>query len=433
MLFLLTGVLLGTLGCGKKEPPPQQGETTVNTENQTTIPTEEETQPFEYPNTDLSNLSVEVLEQGVVFREETQSFAYCAWPTVTLTDRGEAVVTFSGQRAGHIDPFGATLLCRASTDDLKFSDPVVINDTVLDDRDSGILYLGNGRMLATFFTHSAEYYETDKRNSILNGVRNSLDYRKVKEALEKYADLTDEQRKGGSYYLISEDYGETWSAPKKINITSPHGPTLLSNGNLIWVGKGHYSSDSPSMVAYISRDSGESWSRLSLLKIPKGLESGNIAEAYTIELPDGTLLCAARGQGLDNEIWGSDLSVFFYRSKNGGKSWSEPVWSGFEGAPPHLTLTEDGLLICSIGIRNKPGIGVAIHVSSDSGYMWTEKHYIALSSSFLDDPSKSVSAIDVGYPATVLMEDGSFLTVFYTPVGTDRVPSIVYVKWKLKL
>lgn len=430
LLFLLTGALLAAPGCGEKDS--QQGAETVNTQQQTQPSTEAET-PFAYPNTDLSNLEVEVLDKGVVFREASQSFAYCAWPTVALTDQGEAIVTFSGQRAGHIDPFGATLLCRASLTDLKFSAPVVINDTKLDDRDSGILYLGNGRMLATFFTHSAEYYENDKRNSILNGVRNKLDYRKVQQALDGYANLTDEEREGGSYYLISNDYGVTWSEPKKINITSPHGPTLLASGDLIWVGKGHYSSDSPSMVAYISRDSGETWRRIGILSIPEGLVSGNIAEAHTIEMPDGTLLCAARGQSLDPDVWGSDLSVFFYRSTDGGKTWSDPVWSGFEGAPPHLTLTKEGLLVCSIGIRNRPGVGVAIHVSSDGGYTWTEKEYIALSSSFIDDPTKNVSVIDVGYPATVLLEDGSFLTVFYTPVGSDNVPSIVYVKWKMKL
>ena len=47
--------------------------------------------------------------------------------------------------------------------------------------------------------------------------------------------------------------------------------------------------------------------------------------------------------------------------------------------------------------------------------------------------SGELNEIDVGYPATILLDDGSFLTVFYTPVGSDNVPSIVYVKWKMKL
>ena len=424
-------MMLVMSACG--EQVDQKGDIIVNTtEHLTQAPTAEEI-PFSYPNTDLSGLSIEVLEKGVVYREESQSFAYCAWPTVALMDNGEVIVTFSGKRAGHIDPFGATLMCKASVNDLKFSNAVVINDTKLDDRDSGVLYLGNGRLIATFFTHSAEYYETEKYNSIVNGVRNPANLRKVKEALAGYASLSEEERAGGSYYIISNDYGATWSEPKKISVTSPHGPTLLSDGTLLWVGKGHYSADSPNMVAFVSKDSGETWRRIGRLEIPEGLQSGNIAEAYTIEMPDGTLLCAARGQSLDASVWGSDLSVFFYRSTDGGKTWSDPVWSEFEGAPPFLTLTDDGLLVCSIGIRNRPGVGVAVHVSSDGGYTWTEKQYVALSSEFIDDPNKNVSVIDVGYPATILLDDGSFLTVFYTPVGSDNVPSIVYVKWKMKL
>lgn len=396
-------------------------------------PNPEKKSPYAYPDTDLSDASIMVLGQGVVFREKSQSFAYCAWPTVTLMDNGELVVTFSGKRAGHIDPFGATLMCKALADDLEFSDPVVINDTKLDDRDSGVLYLGNGRLIATFFTHSAEYYEKVQYQSILNGVQNPSDYPAVVSALAEYANLSESERAGGSYYLISNDYGATWSEPKKINITSPHGPSLQKNGNLIWVGKGHYSSDSPDMVAYISTDRGETWRRIGQLKIPDGLVSANIAEAYTIELPDGELLCAARGQELDRKIYGSDLSVFLYRSKDGGKTWSDPVWTGFEGAPPYLTLTEEGYLICSIGIRNRPDVGFAVHISSDGGQTWSKKLTVALSSSFLDDPNQTVSVIDVGYPATILLKDGTFFSVFYTPVGTDNVPSIVYVKWKLNV
>ena len=68
LLLLLAGMMLVMSACG--EQVDQKGEIIVNTTEQLTqAPTAEEI-PFSYPNTDLSGLSIEVLEKGVVKEAE---------------------------------------------------------------------------------------------------------------------------------------------------------------------------------------------------------------------------------------------------------------------------------------------------------------------------------------------------------------------------
>ena len=91
--------------------------------------------------------------------------------------------------------------------------PIVINDTYMDDRDAGIVYLGNGKMVVSWFTHSAHFYKNYLYDWIVSDVAyaSPAALNMVKGALEDYDALPDCDKVGGSYVRVSEDYGVTWS------------------------------------------------------------------------------------------------------------------------------------------------------------------------------------------------------------------------------
>ena len=94
---------------------------------------------------------------GIVNRR-AGSFSYQAWPTVCKNDKGELYVVYSGMRIGHICPFGKTILQKSPDGGNTWSMPVIVNDTALDDRDAGIVSLGEEKLLVTWFCHPSKMY-----------------------------------------------------------------------------------------------------------------------------------------------------------------------------------------------------------------------------------------------------------------------------------
>ena len=97
----------------------------------------------------------------------------------------------------------------------------------------------------------------------------------------------------------SDDAGVTWGPPKKVMLTTPHGPILLRTGSLLYVGK-HFADmerftrgDGP-VVAMSSTDGGREWVVVSTLPQYKKTVENHYHEAHVGELPDGRLLALVR-------------------------------------------------------------------------------------------------------------------------------------------
>ena len=90
---------------------------------------------------------------GIVNRSESGIFRYQGWPTVCRDENGVLYAVCSGHRIGHICPFGKNLMYKSFDEGETWSAPMIINDTVLDDRDGGIVSLGGGKLLMTYFNH----------------------------------------------------------------------------------------------------------------------------------------------------------------------------------------------------------------------------------------------------------------------------------------
>ena len=361
------------------------------------------------------------LTHGIVNRAQNFVFSYQGWPTVARDEQGTLYVVASGMRAAHVCPFGKTVLYISRDEGKTWTPPIVINDTNLDDRDAGILYLGNGRMLVTWFTHAPNVYQNYYYKFIQK--HSSPEAFAAIEGMRKaWTLLPESEHLAGSYIRISEDYGMTWSETIRLPISAPHGPTLCRDGSLLYLGLEMYEKDRLTMYdghgpvsLYRSCDGGFTWEHLSDVTKPAWFgESDWLDEPHVIELPDGRIFGAFRIEGRKPFTIGTAVS------EDGGKTWSEIRPTGVSGSPPHLMLHSSGALICSFGRREEP-YGERAMVSYDLGETW-ETLYI------LDERAEYY---DLGYPSTVEMDDGSLITVYYQRFDQDPNTSILYTQWKL--
>ena len=89
-----------------------------------------------------------------------------------------------------------------------------------------------------------------------------------------------------------------------------------------------------------------------------------------------------------------------------------------KGFPPHLYLLKNGDVISSYGYRFD-NMGIRARISKDGGDTWSDELFIV-------DHSKNP---DLGYPSTIEMNDGTFLTVYYMIPEECRNAGIYYTKW----
>lgn len=376
---------------------------------------------------------MEILKQGLVFRASEGPFRYQAWPSLCQDENGVLYAAWSGLRAQHVCPFGKDLMSISRDGGETWSCPTVINDTWLDDRDAGITYLGNGKMILSYFCHPAEVYRTIWRNWIIGDAEPQ--FKPLLEGfLESYASYTPEQNRSGSFIKISDDYGKSWGNAIKLPITAPHGPAKTVSGRLLYLGTeftglaSRYDASFPEdgdtvppedrdrIFLYESFDDGKTWEKLSKLPLDGVTkEYKRLCEPHIVELPSGELIAAIRAE---NSEALERFSLYFASSKDGGKSWSEPWAFDRIGSPPHLLLRRDGSIVVTYGRRRAP-FGNRASISYDGCRTFGEECILS-----------ETHCGDLGYPATTELADGSLVTVYYQPYEKDNRTSIFFTKWR---
>lgn len=365
------------------------------------------------------NTIIAEVTHGIVNRITGSFFNYQAWPTVARDENGTLYAVASGFRMRHVCPFGKTVMYISRDGGKTWSPPMVINDTYLDDRDAGILYLGKGKLLVSWFTRAAAYEYTEEKRARLAANLHPGALLAYNGMMDAYQHLTAEETRIGSYVRVSEDYGTTWGPVTELPVTAPHGPCRCKDGTLLYLGNHHKMVGAPGDSAvklYRSRDDGKTWEFVCQPNNrPPWLQPGeNFCEPHILELPDGRLLGAVRVQGRD------PYSIATAFSGDGGQTWSEFVCTDVSGSPPHLVLHSSGALICTYG-RREPPYSQRAMVSYDLGRTWTEEY-------ILDDRSV---VTDLGYGSTVELDDGSLFSVYYQKMPGDDHCSIGYAKWRL--
>lgn len=411
--FLLAALMLvscNETGTGEKD----------TTENSDTVPetdpsTEsgsEETGPQEIP----TSLTAEVIKRGLVGREVSGKLKYHGWPSICVDEKG-TLYAVASVRLRHICPYGRNVMYTSTDGGITWSAPVVINDSVMDERDVGITYLGNGKMLISYFYHSTSFYFSDDSMRFWRSYVTDAEYN---ELVQTWGALSDAEQLGGSFVRISEDYGKTWGEPVRVPISAPHGPVVTNSGKLLYVGSASYGDLGTGIYAVESADDGKSWKVKGEIPIPENLLKNGyrVAEPHVVQLSNNRILVAIRYQGSAT----NDIDILTCYSDDWGYTWTMAKDMDFNGAPPHLLELDNGVVVLSYAKRTWKN-GICARLSYDRGETWSDEI-------LLDAPNDRDSS-DLGYPATVQLEDGSLVTVYYRWYESDRLPSIMYTKWKL--
>jgi hypothetical protein len=358
-------------------------------------------------------------EHGVVCSLPGERFGYFGWPTVARMDDGTLLVASSGLRSEHVCPFGKTVLNVSRDDGRSWSQPRVIQDSPIDDRDAGLVNLGGRSLLATWFRSDTRQYA--KEDWIPAGEQ---------ETWKKVFETWNDEQVGqlvGSWAMRSDDAGATWGPPTRVPVSAPHGPIRLAGGDLLYVGKpfGTWSDMTLGQIAAArSSDGGATWKLVGRVPVAPRTDAANFVEPHVVELPSGRLVAAIRVQDHAGKTLAAagipSFTIMQTESADGGATWSMPRWLGFKGSPPHLLRHSSGVLVMSYGCRDKR-YGERVAISRDDGRSW-EGNLVLRN----DGPDE-----DLGYPSTVELADGSLLTVCYQKAARGEKCSLLWSRWKL--
>jgi hypothetical protein len=368
-------------------------------------------------------------EHGVVCSMPTEFLGYFGWPSVARLDDGTLVAVASGLRSEHVCPFGRTVLCTSADEGRTWTAPRVLNDGPLDDRDAGVVCLGDRRLLVTWFSSDTRrYYSSEWIQSIVR----ALPPEKQAWWAAGMARMTDDAkaRFEGAWLRVSADGGDTWGPPVRAPLNSPHGPIRRRDGSLLYLGKecGTFEGlGGGRVVAMASNDSGSTWSALGAVPLVPGTDWNSYHEAHVAELPDGQLIGTIRLQncagpnGDVTKVGLIDFSVLQTESADGGRTWSVPHGLGFHGSPPHILWHSSGRLVLTYGYRLAP-FGQRVALSADGGRTWQSDWLLR------DDGPDG----DLGYPATVELTGGELLSVYYQKPGAvaDKC-ALLCSRWRL--
>jgi Neuraminidase (sialidase) len=223
----------------------------------------------------------------------------------------------------------------------------------------------------------------------------------------------DDERRGlGAYIVTSKDDGKTWSKPNYIdtkgmpfeNLEGPtDAPIEMPDGSIVMGVIAYALEGDPKNLAAVmlkSTDQGQTWQYLSTIAADPGGKLGGFMEPGIVRTKTGRIAAALRNHGPDQALWTT-------YSDDDGKTWAPAKQTDMIGHPADLIQLSDGRLMASYGIRPehaRPG-GVRACFSSDNGATWDIRTEIQIRNDF--------SNLDVGYPESIQMADGSVLTVYY--------------------
>lgn len=158
---------------------------------------------------------------------------------------------------------------------------------------------------------------------------------------------------------------QTWKAelefpyePDDYGILVHRSLVRMPNGDLIGTGYGQPRVESPSnrCYCYISSDEGKTWKYHSTIIAGKSPGPEGFNEPVLVLLRNGDLLCHVRTGG----------PLLQVRSKDGGKTWTEPKEISDHGVDPDLIHLSNGAVVTSYG---RPGVSIKVDFDG-TGEKW---------------------------------------------------------------
>jgi len=351
------------------------------------------------------------------------------WPTVIITGAGDLLVVYSGGREGHVCPFGRVEMIYSQDNGKRWSEPQILVDTPLDDRDAGILETDKGTLLVTWFTSTAYVSGILNRPDRIDGWpqerldrwRNAMDNMKSANCtypeIRKFMERKEQEGIAPLYPIAqwmvrSEDGGRSWSEPYRVPLMSPNGPKLTSDNRLLWAGKDE---NEPFIGVAESFDDGKTWEIIGQIPSYPGHDPAEYHELDIIDCADGTLVAQIRNH--NEPFYRETLQT---RSDDGGRTWTVPRSIDVWGLPSHLLRLPDNTLLMSYGYRRDPR-NIFVRLSNDCGINWSDPY------------SLSETTGDFGYPTTAVLPDGRLLTLWYETLPGNDKAQLVQAIWQYKL
>lgn len=349
-----------------------------------------------------------VCKHGVVCTRPGSEYGYFGWPSAAILGDGRVVVGCSGLRRNHVDPFGKTVLCVGTPKD-GFGECIVGHDSPLDDRDAGVVALGGNSLLVTWFTLDTRIFRDDLMKY------SPAEFEVMDAAMRAFPE--DAKKYVGSWTMRSDDGGATFTSPARCPVSSPHGPVVMRDGRLIYLGKLFPEGmDRPfGIVSCAESRDGLHWDVLGEVPLPENVTNGQFHEPHVIELNDGALLCLIR-----YHYPNGGLGIYKSVSRDGGRTWSTPEDMDIHGSPPHLLRHSSGAIVLTYGWRHAP-YGQRARISRDDGATWSDEIILR------DDGPDG----DLGYPCSVELPGGDILTVYYQKRPGESLCSILWTQWRI--
>ena len=182
---------------------------------------------------------------------------------------------------------------------------------------------------------------------------------------------------------------------------SVHGGIELSTGGLLLAS---YREKRDSITVHTADSVTGPWRHIATLASirPGSLSFG---EPHLLQLQSGRVIMMIRATTHPYNDQDPACVLWESYSDDNGKTWVRPYATSLWGFPPHLALLSDGRVLCTYGYR-RPPYGQRACLSSD-GVNWSLREELILR----DDAPNG----DLGYPASIELEPGVILTVYYQP------------------
>ncbi len=299
------------------------------------------------------------------------------FPVALRLQDGRIAVVLRGGDA-HVGIKGRLDIVFSADEGRSWSDPHVVVDTPVDDRNPAFGQAQDGTLVVAYW----QYNNFDDQGRPYRPLRPD---------------------KVSTWVVRSADGGRTWSESIPIDVSeiqwaSPYGRIVtLPNGHMLMGLYGGSSQEAGQssragpQVGYVywSADGGLTWKRLATL-------GPRCAEPALVWLPSGKLLAAVRTS--------DSGGVALLESDDEGRNWSRPMRiTPDQVHPADLLVSPSGHLLMSIGYRVGP-FGVRLLVADHPNrFDWQN------SLTLVDD----LLSRDCGYPSSVVLKDGRILTVYY--------------------
>ncbi|MBI2719084.1 MAG: exo-alpha-sialidase [Rhizobiales bacterium] len=371
--------------------------------------------------------NAQIISQGVIFRD---SYLYCSHPHAIATADGAIVAVFNQTRRNLFifhpphDPQYRNFITRSTDLGTTWSAPQVAPNYECNGTEcASLTQLASGRVLLNQWCFRWYPLDLGRRLQPEPLCYPEVFVRELIESAEletgnQIATAPDDfapwaRGHGDSFVHLSDDGGRSFLQTVKIDtgpfhggyglrgcLEFPDGTLLLPLNNV---------PDYHTIFTVTSHDGGASWREPQLVAFREGRLFTEPAMVLTAE---GDIVCMIRED--------ATRIMHVCRSADGGSSWSDAEPTGIAGYPPHLLRLADGRLLCSFGMR-QPEYSIQAVLSEDHGKSWQRQPVMI---------RRHLPNRDLGYPASVLLADGSLFTVYYCQ-DAGGVTGVEFTRWRL--